>query len=64
MTASAPKPAIDLDRVKQIDLNLRGCLSVFDAMQQTHSRKRPADQDTNAAKRARFPNEDSDSEDS
>ena len=64
ISASAPKPAIDLDRVKQIDLNLRGCLSVFDAMQQKHSRKRPADQDTNASKRARFPNEDSDSEDS
>lgn len=59
-----PKPSMDMERVKQIDLDLRGCLAAFDAMQQTQSRKRAADDDDEAgqAKRIKTSIQESDSD--
>ena len=38
-----PKLSMDVDRVKQIDLNLRSCLSICEAVNQDALRKRPAE---------------------
>lgn len=46
-----PKLSMDMERVRQIDLNLRGCLSIFEAIHNVHSRKRPAENTDDQTKR-------------
>lgn len=49
-----PKLSMDMERVKQIDLNLRGCLGIFEAIQCGPSRKRSAENANDEAKRVKI----------
>ena len=49
-----PKLSMDVDRVKQIDLNLRSCLNICEAVNQDALRKRPAEDTDHQVKRVKI----------
>ncbi|WFD07958.1 hypothetical protein MVES1_003327 [Malassezia vespertilionis] len=52
-TKAPPRPFVDVERVKQIDLALRQCLQLFEKGQVTSSRKRASDDHPSSTKRQR-----------
>lgn len=49
-----PKPSMDVDRVKQVDLKLRCCLSTFETVNREALRKRPAEDTDDQIKRVKI----------
>ena len=49
-----PKPSMDVDHVKQVDLKLRCCLSIFETVNRDALRKRPAEDTVDQIKRVKI----------
>ena len=49
-----PKLYMDVDRVKQVDLKLRCCLSIFETLNRDAMRKRPAEDTDDQIKRVKI----------